>query len=141
VLEDFLSFNFEGNTIYLSIDFAMLKDGKIMIYDWKTGAEYSDDASLQLTGYALYCQERYEAPIERIQAHIINLTSNTETVLEVDANKIDDIKNYMRKSISEMKDLLDNEKENKASEENFEKNKSGYCNRCNYRSVCFETLD
>ncbi|MCK5321624.1 PD-(D/E)XK nuclease family protein, partial [Candidatus Pacearchaeota archaeon] len=137
-LEDFLSFDFEGNKIGLSIDFAMKKEGKIILYDWKTGRERLADFDLQLTCYALYLAQKFNISPENIEARIFNIAIDKQDIFEINVEKLDEIKNYIRTSIKEMKDLLEDVNENTAKEEDFEKKEGFYCARCNFRKICLE---
>ena len=137
-LEDFLSFDFEGSKVYLSIDFAMKKDNKIILYDWKTGRERLADYDLQLTCYALHIAQKFNISPENIEARIFNLAIDKQDVFEINVKKLDEIKNYIRTSIKDMKDLLENVDENIAKEEDFEKKEGFYCARCNFRKICLE---
>jgi len=135
-LEDFLSFNFEGNKIFLSMDFAMKKDDKVLIYDWKTGKERSSEFDLQLTCYALYISEKLGISPEKINAKIFNLSINKEDTFEINGDKLIEMKNYIRENVDKMECLLENVEENIAKEENFPKEEGFYCSRCNFKKIC-----
>jgi CRISPR/Cas system-associated exonuclease Cas4 (RecB family) len=135
-LEDFLSFNFEGNKIFLSMDFAMKKDDKVIIYDWKTGKERSSEFDLQLTCYSLYISEKFKISPEKIIARIFNLSINKEDTFEINEEKLIEMKNYIREKVSKMKSFLEDVEENIAKEEKFPKEEGFYCSRCNFKKIC-----
>ncbi len=136
-LEDFLNFDFEGNKIFLSMDFAMKEGDKIILYDWKTGQERTADFDLQLTCYALYVSEKLGVSPENITAKIFNLSINKEDVFEINKEKLEDMKKYIREKIKLMKSLLVNIEENVAKEEKeFPKEEGFYCSRCNFKKIC-----
>ncbi len=135
-LEDFLNFNFEGNKIFLSMDFAMKKDDKVIIYDWKTGKERSSEFDLQLTCYALYISEKLGISPEKIITRIFNLSINKEDTFEINEKKLVEMKNYIRENVDKMKSFLEDVEKNIAKEENFPKEEGFYCSRCNFKKIC-----
>ena len=42
-IEQLSSFDFENTKVYVNLDFALKHDGKIYIYDWKTGQKVQED--------------------------------------------------------------------------------------------------
>ena len=138
-LEDFLSFDFEGTKVYLSIDFA-IKNGnnQIVLYDWKTGKERDVEMDIQLACYALYVTQKWNiSDPNMIIIKKYNVALDKEDEFTVTKNMIEDIKNYMRKSIAEMKNLLVDKDNNTAKEEDFSKTTNvKHCLRCNFKKVC-----
>jgi len=145
-LEDFLSFDFENTKIYLSIDFAMKKDGKILLYDWKTGRERVADVDLQLSTYVLYFAQKLGVDVRDIEARVFNLGLDKVDVFEISEGRLEEMKGYIRKSVEEMRGLLDDVSGNEASEGKFSKwfgdeerdvsFVGGSCGRCVFRKVC-----
>lgn len=137
-LEDFLSFDFSGNKIYLSIDFAMRKGGKVVLYDWKTGGERRSDYELQLSLYALYVAEKFGIMPEKIDAKMFYLAIDKIDSFDIDSGKLKETKDYIGASILEMKKLLSDISENQASEGEFRKSEGYWCSRCSFRKVCLQ---
>ncbi|MCK4649853.1 PD-(D/E)XK nuclease family protein [Candidatus Pacearchaeota archaeon] len=140
-LEDFLSFDFEGTQVYLSIDFAMRVGNKVILYDWKTGGERKADYELQLGLYALYVAEKFGIPAENITAKMFYLGLGTEGKVdsfEVDSERLEEVRQVLRESVLGMKKLLRDVPSNEAVEEDFEKSEGYWCSRCNFRKVCLE---
>ena len=137
-LEDFLSFDFEGVRIFLSIDFAMRDGDKVILYDWKTGRERKSDYELQLSLYALYVSEKLGIPAEKIEARMFYLAIDKVDSFDVDVAKLREMKDYVRGSVLEMRKLLSDVTDNEAREEDFEKNEGYWCARCNFRKVCLD---
>lgn len=145
-LEDFLSFDFCGTRIFLSIDFAMRVGDKIVIYDWKTGGERKSDYELQLGLYALYISEKLGISADKIEAKMFYLAIDKVDSFDVDVTKLDEVRSHVESSILEMKKLLkdvtdsptrdDSGELNEAVEEDFEKSEGYWCARCNFRKVC-----
>jgi hypothetical protein len=149
-LEDFLSFDFEGVKVYLSIDFAMKVGDRVILYDWKTGKERLSDYKLQLSLYALYVAEKLGVSPEKIEAKMFYLGIGEEGKVDsfdVDSEILEEMRDYVRASVLEMKKLLLDvsdaragvpSDEGKAVEEDFEKCEGYWCSRCNFRKVCLE---
>ncbi len=135
-LEDFLSFDFSGVNVYLSIDFAMKKNGKVVLYDWKTGAERKSDYELQLGLYALYVSEKLGVPAENIEAKMFYLAIDKVDSFNVDTGRLSEVRDHMRGSILEMRKLLRDVSDNEAVLEDFEKCEGYWCSRCNFKKVC-----
>ena len=137
-LEDFLSFDFEGTRVYLSIDFAMRKGDKVVLYDWKTGGERKADYELQLSLYALYVSREFGVPVDKIDAKMFYLAIDKVDSFDVDGERLDSSVKYLRNSILGMKKLLRDISENEAVEGDFKKLEGFWCSRCSFRKVCLE---
>ena len=141
-LEDFLSFEFEGTQVYLSIDFAVRVNGRIILFDWKTGKDWKSDYELQLGLYALYVSEKLGIPADKITAKMFYLALGAEGKVdsfEVSSEWLEEVRQVLRESILEMKKLLQDVTENEALEGDFEKSKGFWCSRCSFRKVCLES--
>jgi len=138
-LEDFLNFDFEGTKVYLKIDFAIKNGNKIILFDWKTGQErQTEDIELQLSCYALYVLQKWGLTPDNISVKICNLRLDKEDSFSITNETIDNIKNYIRNSLSEMKSLLDGQEDNSANMENFPKTENEmFCSCCNFKKLCF----
>ncbi len=137
-LEDFLSFDFEGTKVYLSIDFAVRVGEKIFLYDWKTGKERVADFDMQLMLYSFYFMEKFGIGPEKIVAKVYNAYIDREDEFLVDSEKIEAAKDYMKRSIKAMREKLVDEAEGVVCEDDFECNEGWWCERCSFRKVCFE---
>lgn len=135
-LEDFLNFDFEGTKIYLSIDFAIKEGNKIILYDWKTGRERDSEMDIQLASYALFVSQKWDIQPENIITKIYNLAIDKEDGFLINSEVIEKIKDYMRKSIKEMQDLLKDKEKNVAEEENFSMEEGPLCGWCNFKRIC-----
>lgn len=137
-LEDFLSFDFEGTKVYLIIDFAIKnEDNQVVLYDWKTGKERDVEMDVQLACYALYVLQKWNLSPDRIIIKKFNVALDKEDEFKVTAQTIEDIKDYIRKSIEAMKNILKDKEKNVAEEDNFQKTiEVKNCLRCNFKKVC-----
>jgi len=137
-LEDFLSFDFEGTKVYLSIDFAIKdKDNRVVLYDWKTGKERDVEMDVQLACYALYVLQKWNLSPDRIIIKKFNVALGKEDEFKATTQIIEDIKDYMRKSIEDMKNILKDKENNIAEEDSFPKTTNiSNCLRCNFKKIC-----
>ncbi len=135
-IETFQDFNFEGTTVYVKIDFAMMSGGKTTIYDWKTGKTDSGTDS-QLAAYALYATKKWGAQLP-ITTREYNCRFDELKESNVGEREIEEAKELIRSSIAEMKELLFNPETNAAREADFEKCEGPECDYCNFRKICFE---
>ena len=131
-IEELQSFDLDGTTIYVKIDFATNGD-KTIIYDWKTGKSSVDE--LQLACYALYAMNKWNVKLPVITRNY-NLRTNVLTESEVD--DVDWVNEKIKQSISDMKALLFNPETNTAREEDFPKNEGRRCEYCKFRKLCLE---
>jgi len=135
-IEQFQDFSFEGTTIYVKIDFALVHEGKTIIYDWKTGKTAETDGT-QLAAYALYATKKWGAELPNTTREY-NCRFDQLNESKVGEKEIEEVKDEIRKSIAEMKELLFNPGSNAAREEDFERCKGPQCDYCNFKRVCFE---
>ncbi|HTL70619.1 MAG TPA: PD-(D/E)XK nuclease family protein [Candidatus Eisenbacteria bacterium] len=140
VIEDLEEFNFEGAKIYVKLDFARRKNGAIEIYDWKTGKNDSEAASVQMGAYALYAIGKWGVPLESLRAYLFNLGSPSPSPQEqaLTPELLASTKKVMAASIAGMRELLADPAKNIpkpagvfqfAAEERF-------CNTCNFYRIC-----
>jgi len=136
-LEDFLSFDFEGTKIYLSMDFAVKNKDTIVIYDWKTGKDQDTEIGIQLACYALYAIQTWKINPQQIVIKRYHLAIDKENEFRIDETTIHQTKEIIRQSIKEMKNSLSNPEQNLAEEINFPQTQDTWkCLRCNFRRVC-----
>lgn len=137
-LEDFLSFDYDGTKIYLQIDFAMKEEGKISIFDWKTGQE-RDDAKigLQLSSYSFYVLQKWNLSPEKIEVKVYNINLDKLDSFNITNEIINKTKEYIQSSISGMKSLLTDQTNNIANIENFPLTENKLkCSNCNFKRLC-----
>ena len=58
-IEDLSHFFIDELKVYVSMDFCLTQDSKVIIYDWKTGKSDKNATSEQLACYALYSNETW----------------------------------------------------------------------------------
>jgi hypothetical protein len=139
LLEDFLSFDFEGVKVFVVVDFAMRLGGKLVLFDWKTGAERKADYEMQLGLYALYVSRELGFDAGDIEARMVYLGLGDDVKVDsfdVSNERLNEVRAKMRASILEMRKVLRDVRDNEAVEEDFAKNEGFWCERCNFRKVC-----
>lgn len=105
--EELDSFDFEGTPVWAALDFGRrTTDGGAEVYDWKTGEERVEAATLQLLTYAMYVEARHGAPATRVLGRLVYV--NTGAVHEVRATErgLEEARASIRRSIGEMRQRL-----------------------------------
>lgn len=140
LIEDLEEFDFEGSKIFVKLDFARKKDGKIEIYDWKTGKNDNTDAGIQIGAYTLYAMQKWKIDHTDIRAYLFNLSQSAPTPDEqpVDEALLQKASQAMRESIVAMKKLLLDAKKNiPLPRENFTfTENTRLCDFCNFKKIC-----
>jgi hypothetical protein len=136
-LEQFDNFYFKDEKIYAAPDFAFYKDDEIIVYDWKTGKEDPERDMFQLACYGLFATQKWEINFEKLKLVDFFLLNGNQNEYKFGDFDLDHIREYIRNSIKEMKDKLDDPEENIAREDSFSftDNKQN-CKYCNYYKVC-----
>ena len=140
VIEDLEEFQFEGAKIYVKLDFARLKNGKIEIFDWKTGKDDGAAATVQIGAYAMYAMKKWNVPVSELRAFLFYLTEPSPTVNEQAVNEalIQDTMGKMSQSIHGMHELLlDPVKNIPKPRANFSfTENTRLCGYCNFYKIC-----
>lgn len=140
-IEKFSYFQYNDVKIYVVPDFAFREEDEIIIYDWKTGKEEADTHKLQLACYGLYAIQQWGVNPEKIRMVEFYLSSGKQNEHHLIDFELDPIDQYIGNSIKAMKDLLDDPKDNIASEDRFSFSESEQvCQYCNYHKVCPEWM-
>lgn len=136
-IERLQTFDFEGTPVYVKIDFALEDKGRLFIFDWKTGKVRDVEMDVQLACYGLYATHRWDIELQNIICKKYNLLIDRVDDYEINHGRIEKIKEYMRSSISSMKELLYDKENNIAREEDFDiTDDDNKCKSCNFRKVC-----
>lgn len=129
----------DGLKIWCAIDFAYVdEDGRLSIFDWKTGSEKQDELALQLACYAIYAVRKWQAPKERLRLAGVFLRDGARVSEYTIAE--DELRNAEEKileSRNEMRSRLYDPANNSAQEKDFPGcENSRICGRCKFREVC-----
>ena len=138
-VEDFSSFIMNNSKIWAVPDCSFrTKDGGITIIDWKTGRNMSEDASMQLSCYAMYAMDRWGVDPENVKLIEYNLLANQGAEFTVLSSEIENTKAYIAGSIADMHSLLADVGENVPKEEEaFLKVEDERVRAdCSFRKVC-----
>ena len=137
LIETMQTFNFEGTSVYVKIDFAYQNAGKIMIVDWKTGKSEDVDNEIQLDCYGLFSRDHFNVPTESIETVECNVNLMRETVRAMIEAKLDFAKHYIRNSVAAMKKALADPDKNLAREEDFPFTQNQRtCDWCFFKKIC-----
>ncbi len=137
MIEDFGTFDFEGTTIWVKLDLALKEGNNLLIFDWKTGKVRQVDMDVQLACYGLYCSEKFGYLPENILCKRYNVFLNTLDEFNINPELIFDVKDYMTKSISSMKNILADEENNTAHVDDFKVTPDDeICKHCHFKKVC-----
>ncbi|NHJ33683.1 MAG: PD-(D/E)XK nuclease family protein [Asgard group archaeon] len=136
-IEQFSSFLYKNIKIFSVFDFAYQRDDTFLILDWKTGKEEADRKKLQLACYGLFAKYKWGARPENIKLKEFFLSNGKLNEYVLEEFNLDDIHNYISKSIKAMQNPLDNPEENIANEDNFPfSDVDSTCSFCNFLKIC-----
>lgn len=134
-IDELDSFDFEGTKLYAIPDFAVRNNGYIL-YDWKTGKPYDKDV-LQLSCYILYAMSKWKANPSDIKIIPVYLAQDGELFEAIKPVELEEVKNYIRDSIKEMKSVLIDLENNKTDIKNCPKmDNTIICKRCRFKEIC-----
>jgi len=137
-IEDFSFFYLDDIKIWAVLDCSFRTDDGITIIDWKTGRATSTDLSLQLSCYAMYCQDKWDVRPENISLVEYNLLSDQKTEFTITEAEIKDTTSYIKGSVADMKSLLLDVDNNVPKDEEFFKKIEDDRTRdkCNFKKIC-----
>jgi len=137
-VENFSYFYLDDIKIWAVLDCSFQTDDGITIIDWKTGRTTSKDISLQLSCYAMYCQDRWRIKPENIRLIEYNLLSDQKAEFNITEGEIKDTTSYIKGSVADMKSLLLDVKNNVPKDEKFFKKieDERIRDKCNFKKIC-----
>jgi hypothetical protein len=139
-VEDLVSFEVEGVTVFLRMDLAYRDaEGRVVIVDWKTGRGEGRFNEVQMAGYALYAAHQgWAASPGEIVTELAYLAIPRYVRRSIDASRLEQAREFIVKSAGTMKALLLDPFQNLARLEDFPMIERPYiCRRCNFRRLCF----
>jgi hypothetical protein len=144
-LEELRSFELDGARIGLKLDLAFRDAGKIVVVDWKTGRHRSSTQNVQFGTYALYAEGRWKLPPEAIEIREVNLALGQTSSHHFNQTELTEIQAEITKSLALMSDLLRDDTNQLALEEDFPKREGQrVCSQCAFLAICdtsFELTD
>ena len=138
-IETLDQFQFEGVGVWAVLDFAWkLPDGRIEIFDWKTGEVRPEANMLQLGCYALYVGQKYGVEADQVTTHLVYLGDGMQDMaFEVTEKDLIETRGEMRASIAAMRTRLRDKDENIAVRDDFAMTEDrGKCRICAFRRLC-----
>lgn len=131
-------FLLDGLKVFAVPDLVLRRNGKVTIYDWKTGASALAEHRPQLGIYALLATDRWTAAPEEIEAVVYNPVLDRRESFVFSAGDLDDLREFIRDSADEMLFPLDNPETNAAGDgENFDCTESDApCKTCPFLRAC-----
>ncbi|MBI2095783.1 MAG: PD-(D/E)XK nuclease family protein [Candidatus Omnitrophica bacterium] len=140
VIEDLEEFDFQDAKVYVKLDFARKKDGKIEILDWKTGKNDAAAATVQIGAYAIYAMKKWGVSAGDIRAYLVNLGVDQPAPAPQAVNEalIEETRKIMAQSIGRMRQLLaDPQKNVPLPEDEFPyTDNDRLCNFCSFYKIC-----
>lgn len=137
-VENFSFFYLDGLKIWAVLDCSFQTDDGVTIIDWKTGRSTSKDISLQLSCYAMHCQDKWGVKPENIKLIEYNLLSDQKAEFNITEGEMKDTTLYIKGSVADMRSLLLNVDNNVPKDEKFFKKVEDdrIRDRCNFKKVC-----
>jgi hypothetical protein len=130
---------FEGEALYVIPDlvYHRQRDDRYVIVDWKTGKEYEQNEQQTLL-YAMYAGVQYGVPVEKIEIRLEYLLAGTHKTIFPSLEQMEQVKQWIRLSIEQMKRRLENVALNKPLDQSFFDASPDHfkCKGCNFREIC-----
>ena len=140
-IEDLDSFMIHDTKLWVKLDFAIRHGERAYIYDWKTGKVVKEN-EVQLAIYAIYAQQKWAVDLKLIRLFDVYLNQQLPVKVKPTERLINSAKEFIAKSIDEMKALLTDIDKNTAEINKFPRvseEKDTYpCSYCNFQKICYE---
>ena len=137
VVEELLDFEYDKTKIFIRPDFIFRDGEEVHIFDWKTGKVEADSNRLQLGCYTLYAVQKWNVIPNQVISKEVYLSSREQIEYRHSAGEFDEIRLNISSSIDQMKDILDDQRRNLASENKFSFTDNEYlCKSCNFQIIC-----
>lgn len=133
--EEFDNFSVDGVKTIVKIDYVCKNDdGKVLIYDWKTGSDNEEyESDLQISAYALWAQYKYGLPSNQIECNLVYLTSGAIKTFQFTDQQLDELRALM---CSDFKEMNSNYEQANYPPNPTEKN----CPGCHFATICPSAL-
>ncbi len=99
------SFQVSGTKVWATLDLAVRSEGKVRVYDWKSGQRAGDDIR-QMGVYGLYAAARWRKLPKNILLTTVYLRDGTSRGVHFGASELNDAEALIRESSGKMRDLL-----------------------------------
>lgn len=130
-------FKLAGTTVHLVMDLVVQEpDGERAIWDWKSGSE-EEVNEFQVAVYALYGQQVWGLPVDRLRTHLAYLQPQRVQTLSATPELLDRTRGQIEDSIRAMQARLRDAKENVAHSEDFPMTDDlDRCSSCVFKRLC-----
>jgi hypothetical protein len=131
-------FVLNGLKVHAVPDLAVRREGRVRIYDWKTGTTDPAAHRTQLGVYALLATDRWTAAPEEIEAVVYNPVLDRRASFTYSADDLETLRDFIRDSAEEMLFPLANPEANDAADgEGFDCTESDApCKSCPFLRAC-----
>lgn len=132
-------FQVEWDEAYGSPDFVREVDGRVEIFDWKTGTESPED-EVQVTVYAAWALEQLQADPAAIDGRLVYLNDGARVErVSISPNDIENVRRLILDELGQMKRVLVDAASNtpKPPADFPMTDDRALCRRCEYREMCF----
>jgi hypothetical protein len=138
-IEHRLSFPLGDIPVFVKIDLAFEEDGFLTIVDWKTGKSDDSEAGLfPLACCALFAQEEWDYPPERMRIVESNLYTGRDAARVINGEKLEEIAERIRNESRLMKAALAGPLDNRADIADFSLTENKVlCRGCNFQRLCY----
>ena len=96
------SFLLDGLKVLAVPDLVVRRNGRVQLYDWKTGTADPEEHRTQLGVYALLALDRWTAAPEEIEAVVFNPVRGQRTEFSFAGGELETIREFIRDSADEM---------------------------------------
>jgi len=142
ITEEVDKFNIEATPVYAIPDLVYRADSdNWIVVDWKTGRENEEHDS-QINTYSMYLIEKHGVNPDNITGRIEYLTTGKARDVEISRNSIQENKEKIRNSISEMQECLADAENNiplEMGEYPMMENRK-LCKWCNFYELCHRSI-
>ena len=131
-------FELDGLKVHAVPDLVVRRDGRVRIYDWKTGSTPLAEHRIQLGIYALLATDRWTADPAAIDAVACNPLTGQEESFAYTADDLDTLRDFIRDSADEMLfPLVDPERNDAGDGETFDcTDRPEPCTACPFLRAC-----
>jgi len=131
-------FRLDGLQIFAIPDLAIRREGKVLLYDWKTGMAPLEEHRLQLGIYALLAMDHWTADPAGIKAIAYHPITGQSEPFVYTAEELETLRDFIRDSADEMLFPLEDPATNQAGDGSaFDCTEDkGTCNQCPFLRVC-----
>ncbi len=131
-------FHLDGLKVFAIPDLVIRNEGKVTIYDWKTGRAPLAEHRVQLGVYALLATDHWTADPAEIEAVAYNPIYNERETFTYTAEELGSLRDFIRDSADEMLFPLEDPASNQAGDGSvFDcTDEKEPCKHCNFLRVC-----